>query len=78
MFSALTWSKIVLLLLKVSNLITAKICHDQYFKEGYDEAVAEAASALLVMTKTGKEMMEKVNAMSSAEVDQSLRDLEPK
>lgn len=45
--------------------------------QGYDKAIAEAAQSILVKTTAGKAIMEKVNAMSDAEVDAGLRGLEP-
>lgn len=72
------WIEIVLLALKIINMIMSRINQDQWIKSGRDAAIAEAAATILKKTAAGKAMMEKVNAMSPAEVDSGLRNLEPK
>jgi hypothetical protein len=73
-----TWPEIVLLLLKITNMILDKINYNQGFQAGTDAEIAKISAAILRKTQAGKAIMEKVDAMSDAEVDAGLRGLEPK
>lgn len=73
-----SWLSLALTLLKIVQSII-NWAHDQkLIDEGYDKAIAEASQAILVKTQAGKAIMEKVNAMSAAEVDAGLHGLEPR
>lgn len=74
----MSWISFALALLKFVNSIMNWAHERALVSQGYDEAIAEVARSILVKTEAGKKMMEKVNAMSDAEVDAGLRDLEPK
>ena len=74
----ITWAEIVLLILKIADAILGQVKDQKQFKAGVDSAVAKAAESILRKTAAGKAMMEKVDAMSSEEVDAGLRDLEPR
>ena len=74
----ITWVSFALALLKFVNSIMAWANKESLIAEGYDKAIAEVTQSILVKTQAGKAIMEKVNAMSDAEVDAGLRDLEPK
>lgn len=73
-----TWIGLALQLLKLVNSIMLWAKERELISEGYDKAIAEQTQLILVKTEAGKRIMEKVNAMSDAEVDAGLRGLEPK
>lgn len=73
-----TWGEAVLLLLKLANAIMGAVSQDKWMRAGADAEIAKISAAILVKTEAGKKIMEKVNAMSDAEVDDGLRGLEPK
>jgi hypothetical protein len=72
-----TWLGLALQLLKLVNSIMLWARERELISEGYDQAIAEVTQSILVKTEAGKKIMEKVNAMSDAEVDADLRGLEP-
>jgi hypothetical protein len=74
----MTWVSLALALLKLVNTIMMWARERELITKGYDQAIAEITQQILVKTTAGKALMEKVNAMSDAEVDTGLRDLEPK
>lgn len=74
----ISWVEIVLLLLKVARAILEQINQDKWVQAGYDKAIAEAAQDVLVKTRAGKAILEKVNAMSDKDVDDALHGLEPR
>ncbi len=73
-----TWPEIVLLVLKLANAIMSAAQDAKSFQAGTDAEIAKVSAAILAKTQAGKAMMEKINAMSDAEVDDGLRGLEPK
>jgi hypothetical protein len=74
----MSWVSLALALLKFVNAIMTWARERELISKGYDQAIAEVTQSILVKTTAGKAIMEKVNAMSDAEVDAGLRDLEPK
>jgi hypothetical protein len=74
----MTWVSLALALLKFVNTIMMWARERELINKGYDQAIAEVTQSILVKTAAGKAIMEKVNAMSDAEVDAGLRGLEPK
>jgi hypothetical protein len=73
-----SWISLALALLKFVNAIMTYARERELISKGYDQAIAEVTQSILVKTDAGKAIMEKVNAMSDAEVDAGLRGLEPK
>lgn len=73
----LGWADIVLLLLKIVNAIMGEVQQNKWMKAGTDAEIAKVSAAILGKTSTGKAILEKVNALSSTDVDASLRGLEP-
>ena len=73
----MTWLSLALTLLKFVNSIMTWARERELISKGYDQAIAEVSQSILIKTAAGKAMMEKVNGMSSAEVDAGLRGLEP-
>jgi hypothetical protein len=73
-----SWISLALALLKLVNGIMTWARQRELISEGYDQAIAEVAQSIMVKTTAGKAIMEKVNAMSDAQVDDGLRGLEPK
>ena len=71
------WVSLALALLRFVNGIMNWARERELISQGYDEAIAEVTQSILVKTTAGKAIMEKVNAMSDAEVDAGLRKLEP-
>lgn len=73
-----TWPEIVLLFLKLANAIMTEVHDAKSFQAGTDAEIAKTSAAILRKTQAGKAIMEKVDAMSDADVDAGLRGLEPK
>ena len=73
-----TWAGIILAVLKLINTIMGTLNQDKWMQAGADAEIAKISASILARTEAGKKMMEKVNAMSDADVDAGLRDLEPK
>lgn len=69
--------EIVLLVLKIAHAIMGEVHDDKAVKAGTDAEIARVSAAILRKTKAGKEIMEKVDAMSPEDVDAGLRELEP-
>lgn len=74
----MTWLSLALTLLKVVNQIMMWARERELISQGYDKAIAEVTQEILRKTDAGKAILEKVNRMSDAEVDDGLRGLEPK
>jgi len=73
-----SWIEIALALLKFANLILGEVHDEKQFKAGADAEIARMAQIILAKTAAGKKIMERVNALSSADVDNGLVGLEPK
>lgn len=73
----MSWVSLALALLKFVNSIMNYARERKLISQGYDQAIAEVTQQIMVKTEAGKKIMEKVNAMSDAEVDADLRGLEP-
>ena len=73
-----TWPEIVLLVLKIANAIMTQVGDQKQFQAGTDAEIAKVSTAILAKTQAGKAIMEKVNALSDADVDARLSGLEPK
>lgn len=72
-----SWLQFAIALLKIGNSIILYFQQQSLINAGYDKAIAEQALKTLGMTKRGKAIMEQVNAMDEAAVDDGLRGLEP-
>ena len=73
-----TWPSIILAVLKLINEIMGAVNRDKWMQAGADAEIAKITASILAKTQAGKIIMDKVNAMSDADVDAALRDLEPK
>jgi hypothetical protein len=74
----MTWVSLALALLKMVNSIILWARERELISEGYDQAIADESQSILRKTQAGKAIMERVDAMSEADVDAGLRGLEPK
>lgn len=74
----MSWISLALALLKFVNQIMMWARERELISKGYDQAIAEVTQEILRKTDAGKAIMEKVERMSDAEVDDGLRGLEPK
>ena len=74
----LAWGSIILAALKLINAIMGAVNREKWMQAGADAEIAKISAAILQKTVAGKKMMERVNALSDAEVDDALRGLEPK
>lgn len=72
----MAWVSLALALLKLVNSIMTWARERELISEGYDQAIAEVTQSILVKTTAGKAIMEKVNALSDADVDAELGKLE--
>ena len=73
-----TWPEIILLLLRIVNAIIEQVNQDKWIKAGADAEIAKAAAEIMKKTAAGKAIWEKVNALSDADLDAALRNLESK
>ena len=73
-----TWPSIILAVLKLINEIMSAVNRDKWMQAGADAEIAKITASILAKTQAGKIIMDKVNAMSDADVDAALRGLEPK
>lgn len=73
----LTYAGLALAVLKFVNLLMNYVDRQQAMQAGIDSEIAKTLLAIAKKTAAGKAMWEKVNAMSDAEVDAGLVDLEP-
>lgn len=73
-----TWPEIALAFLKLANIILGDMRDARQFKAGVESEIAKTSARILQKTAAGKALMEKVNALSSADVDAGLVGLEPK
>lgn len=69
---------LALAILKLVNFIMGYVDREQAKQDGRNEVIAEMALGIAQRVATKKAIQEKVDAMSDAEVDAGLRDLEPK
>lgn len=67
-----TYLSIALALLKLVSAFMTWARQRELIAEGYDKAIAEQAFAIAKKTAAGKAIMEKVNALSDADVDTEL------
>jgi len=74
----MTWLSLALTLLKIVSSIMTWAREQSLIDEGYDKAIAETTQEILRKTAIGKQLMEQVDAMSDSQVDDALRNLEPK
>lgn len=74
----ITWASVILALLKIVNAIMGAVNREQLMQAGADAEIAKVSASILEKTAAGKAIMERINAMSDADVDAGLRDLEPK
>lgn len=74
----MTIASLVLAILQTINLLMKYVNTEQAKQSGVDAQIAKTSQAILAKTVAGKAIMEKVNALSSSDVDAALRDLEPK
>ncbi len=70
-----TWADIILAFLKLANAIMGAVDQDKWMKAGADAEIAKISASILRKTAAGKAIMEKVDAMSDADVDAELRRL---
>ena len=71
----MSWLKIGLLLLQVANKIFDSVRRQQDFNAGRDAEISKQSMAILAKTAQGKQIMEKLNSMSDAEVDDITKQL---
>ena len=69
---------LALAVLKLVNFIMGFVNREQLMEAGRQEEIAKISAEIMKKTAAGKAIMEKVNAMSSADVDAALIGLEPK
>jgi hypothetical protein len=73
-----TYAKIALALLQLADVLVALARSRQQMQAGADAEIAKASASILLKCQSAQEVMGRVVAMSQAEVDQSLKELEPK
>lgn len=73
-----TYASLILAILKVINSFMDYVNRKDLMQAGADAEIAKTSASILRKTQAGKAIMEKVDAMSDADVDAGLRELEPK
>ena len=73
-----TWASLILTLLKVINSVMNYVNFEAAAQAGADAEIAKISASILAKTKRGKEILERVNALSDNDVDRELLGLEPK
>jgi hypothetical protein len=69
---------LALAVLKLANFIMGFVDRQQLMEAGRQEEIAKVSADIMRKTAAGKAIMEKVNALSPADVDAGLVGLEPK
>lgn len=72
-----TWGRVILLALQGIMFVISWAQRNGLIQEGYDKAIAEMAREIFRKTEHAKQLKEKIDAMSDAEVDAALVGLEP-
>jgi hypothetical protein len=72
------WLSIILALLKLADYIASSVRENQLLDAGADRAIAQASAGILAKTKVAKEEYQKAMGLTDAEVDEGLREQEPK
>lgn len=75
MFS-FSWISLALALLKLVNGIMTWARERELISAGHDAAIAKMSQQIMQKTEAGKKILEKVNAMSDADVDAELGKLD--
>lgn len=72
------WIKLAVLFLQLANKIVSWMQDQQMIDEGRRQVIAENSLAIAAKVRSRDQIMAQVAAMSDADVDAGLRDLEPK
>jgi len=70
------WAEIILIALKIINAIMGEVGNQRQFQAGTDAEIAKVSAAIMKKTAAGKAILEKINALSEADVDKQLGNLE--
>jgi Flp pilus assembly protein TadB len=73
-----TYLSLAIAVLKLVSAFMTWARERELISQGADAEIAKQALAIASKTAAAKVIMEKINAMSDAEVDSDLRGLEPK
>lgn len=71
----LTYAGLALAVLKFVNLLMNYVDREQARQAGIDSEIAKTSLAIAKKTAAGKAIMERVNALSEADVDKQLGEL---
>ena len=71
------WLSLAVALLKLTNLILDLVRTGKAVQSGKDAEIAKEAAAILSKTQTAKEIMQQVTGLTEAQVDATLKSLEP-
>ncbi len=74
----ISWIEIALAVLKLINSLVTWAKERELISEGQRQELAQEAIAIAAKVHTRDQILEKVNALSDADVDSQLRGLEPK
>lgn len=73
----MSWSSLILTLLKIAEAIFDFARDRQLIQAGADAEIAKASASVLLKTRSAKQVMAEVTAMSDDQVDKALKELEP-
>lgn len=74
----MSWVSLILGLLQLANRLLQWGQEQKWINEGEAKAIAKASAEILRKTEYAKQALEEAAAMSDADLDKWLRDLEPK
>jgi hypothetical protein len=73
-----SWAQIVLLGLELLNKLTDTLTRNKYISEGEALAIAQSQADILRKSQHGKQVLDEMERKSDSELDDFLREFEPK
>ena len=74
----ISWLSFGIALLKIGNAILGWFIRQQAVDEGRRQVILEVAMAIAAKVATRKQIQEHIDGLNDAQVDDELRDLEPR
>jgi hypothetical protein len=72
-----SWLSLALTLLRIADSLISWMREQGQINQGKDAEIAKASAAILIKTRSAKEIMAQVTAMTDEQVDKTLKGLEP-
>lgn len=74
----MAWAEIILLVLRIAQAVMNQINAQTFMAAGKAEEIAQVSSAILARVQEMQAVVAEVAAKTDVEVDQGLKELEPK